>query len=88
MEVKDKQTKVIDWFTEKLKNNELEFKTRVKLFDLLMESLDVMSVSEYARQKQISYNGVLSKIQTGSLNAMTFHGDTFLFEKKKKEVVY
>lgn len=88
MEVSDKQLKVITWFKEKTKNKEIDFKTMIHLFDILMQNLEVRSISQYAKHKGLSYNGVLSKIQTGSLNALTFYGETFVFEEKKKEIAY
>lgn len=84
----EKQANTIHWFKEKTKNGELDLKTTLALFDILMQNLEVMSISTFAKQNNLTYNGVLSKIQTGSLNAMTFYGDTFVFEEKKKEIVY
>ena len=83
----EKQANTIRWFKEKTQNKELDFKTMIQLFDILMRNLEVMSISQFANCKGLSYNGVLSKIQTGSLNALTFHGDTFVFELQKSEPV-
>ena len=87
IDYQQKQTKVINWFAEKLKNNELDFETKLKIFDLVMQDLEVMSISEYSRQHNFTYNGTLSKIQTGSLHAMTFFSETFIFDQKKPKTV-
>ena len=55
MKMNEKQIKTIAWFKDKLQNNELNFDTCVKLFDLLMNSIDVMSISAYAKKNGISY---------------------------------
>ena len=85
MKMNEKQIKTIAWFKDKLQNNELNFDTCVKLFDLLMDSIDVMSISAYAKKNGISYNGTLSRIDSGRLNAISLHGDTFVFDTKKTE---
>ena len=74
------------WFDEKLRTGEIDFITKTKLFDLLMKNLEVMSISDYAKEYGISYNGTISRIDSGKLNALCFRGDTFVFEPKKVEI--
>ena len=88
----EKQKLAIDWLKEKAANGDLDFKTLISMFDILMKQLDVMSISEYGRQlkirtnEEITYNGVLSRIDSGKLHALSFYGDVLVFEPKKVEI--
>ena len=86
MKDSEKQERAINWLKEKTKSGELHFKTMIELFDVLMQNIEAMTISDYAKKNGITYNGTLSRIDSGNLNALNFHGNIFVFETKKKEI--
>lgn len=82
----EKQQRTLHWFNEKLKAGEISFTTKIKLLDLLMKDIEAKSISDYAKDNNISYNGVGYRVDAGKLHAISLNNSVFVFEEIKKEV--
>ena len=67
---------------ERLQNNELSNDDITSLIDLLGGNLNLKTYAEYARLNGISYNGVLARLKSSSIQSYKLFGVKFIIDNK------
>lgn len=65
---------------KRLQNNELTNEDIKSLIDLLGGFLNLKTYTEYSQLKGISYNGVLSRLKSGSIQSFELFGVKFIID--------
>lgn len=66
----------------RLQNNELTNDDIKSLIDLLGGYLNLKTYAEYAELEKISYNGVLARLKSGSIQSYKLFGVKFVIDNK------
>ena len=64
----------------RLQNNELTNNDITGLIDLLGRYLNLQTISDYSKEKSISYNGVLARIKSGVIKEYTLFNVKFVID--------
>lgn len=67
---------------QRLQNNELTNDDIKSLIDLLGGYLNLKTYAEYSELEKISYNGVLARVKSGSIQSYKLFGVKFVIDNK------
>ena len=68
--------------THRLQNNELTNEDISGLIDLLGSYLNLQTISDYAKENKLSYNGVLERIKSGKVNQYVLFNVKFVIDNE------
>jgi len=67
---------------QRLQNNELSNEDMTSLIDLIGGYLNLQTISDYSKSKNISYNGVLERIKSGKLKEYVLFNVKFVVDNE------
>jgi hypothetical protein len=74
--------KIRDHLSQRVQKGELSNKDMVSIIDCIGSYLNLKTISDYARDEKISYNGVLTRIENGKVTEYNLFDVKFVIDNE------